>query len=75
MTSARSTRASARSGVKEASEKRSSKSIKQVRKWQRKLCTIEDTSLKVMKWVYAEIDENPANNKNTNSDTKKLNKN
>ena len=59
MTSARSTRASARSGIKEASEKRSSKSIKQVRKWQRKLCTIEDTSLKVMKWVYAEIESSP----------------
>ena len=56
MTSARSTRASTRSGVKEASESRSKKSIKQVRKWQRKLCTIEDTSLKVMKWVYAEVE-------------------
>lgn len=59
MTTSRTTRAAARSGVKEATEKRSSKSIKHVRKWQQKMCTIEDTTLKVKKWVYAEMDIEP----------------
>lgn len=59
MTTSRTTRAAARSGVKEATEKRSSKSIKHVRKWQQKMCTIEDTTLKVKKWVYAEMESQP----------------
>ena len=60
MTTSRTTRAAARSGVKEATEKRSDKrSIKHVRKWQQKMCTIEDTTLKVKKWVYAEMESQP----------------
>jgi len=60
MTTSRTTRAAARSGVKEATEKRSDRrSIKHVRKWQQKMCTIEDTTLKVKKWVYAEMESQP----------------